>query len=78
MLDPQWIRNDLDQIAAALKKRNMTLDVAAIRTLEEKRKALQVTTEQLRAERKREVEGDWPPEGAGEAAQAVHGCRRGD
>lgn len=51
MLDPQLIRHDLDGIAIALKKRNMALDVAAISALEEKRKALQVTTERLRAER---------------------------
>ena len=71
MLDPQWIRNDLDQIAAALKKRNMTLDVAAIRTLEEKRKALQVTTEQLRAERNAKSKEVGRLKARGEAAQAV-------
>ena len=71
MLDPQWIRNDLDQIAAALKKRNMNLDVAAIKALEEKRKALQVTTEQLRAERNAKSKEIGRLKARGEAAQAV-------
>ena len=71
MLDPQWIRNDLDQIAAALKKRNMNLDVAAIKALEEKRKALQVKTEQLRAERNAKSKEIGRLKVRGEAAQAV-------
>ncbi len=49
MLDPQLLRNDLDNVAIALKKRNMTLDVQVIRNLEEKRKSIQVKTEELQA-----------------------------
>ena len=71
MLDPQTIRHDLDHIAAALKKRNMTLDVAAIRALEEQRKALQVKTEQLRAERNLKSKEIGRLKAGGEDAQAV-------
>ncbi len=51
MLDPQLLRNNLEQVAAALSKRNMVLDVEAIQQLEEKRKAIQVKTEELQASR---------------------------
>ena len=71
MLDPQSIRHDLDHIAAALKKRNMTLDVAAISALEEQRKALQVKTEELRAERNLKSKEIGRLKAGGEDAQAV-------
>jgi seryl-tRNA synthetase len=51
MLDIQLIRNDLDAVAARLAARGMTLDVAAIRALEEQRKHAQVRTQQLQAKR---------------------------
>ena len=51
MLDPRLLRSDLEQVAAALARRGMTLDVAELRGLEDQRKALQVETERLQAER---------------------------
>lgn len=51
MLDPKLIRSDLDAVAAGLARRGFELDVARLRALEERRKALQVTTEQLKADR---------------------------
>ncbi len=51
MLDPQLLRNNLDEVASALKKRNMELDITSIEELEEKRKAIQVKTEELQAQR---------------------------
>lgn len=51
MLDPQILRNDLGQVAKALAKRNYTLDITAIETLEEKRKAVQVRTQELQQQR---------------------------
>lgn len=51
MLDPKLIRSDLDAVAAGLARRGFELDVPRLRALEEKRKALQVTTEHLKAER---------------------------
>ncbi|GAA5442739.1 serine--tRNA ligase [Microbulbifer sp. NBRC 101763] len=51
MLDPKLIRTDMDQVAAALKKRGVELDTAKLEALEERRKELQVRTESLQSER---------------------------
>ncbi|MFZ5560379.1 MAG: serine--tRNA ligase [Pseudomonadota bacterium] len=51
MLDPKLLRSDPDLVASRLALRHMALDTAAIRALEEKRKALQSETEKLQAER---------------------------
>lgn len=52
MLDPNLLRNELDAVAEKLlARRNFKLDVEALRTLEERRKVLQVETENLQAER---------------------------
>ncbi|USD19680.1 serine--tRNA ligase [Microbulbifer variabilis] len=51
MLDPKLIRTDMDQVAAALKKRGVELDTAKLEALEERRKELQVRTESLQNER---------------------------
>ncbi len=51
MLDPQVLRNDIEQVAKALTKRGFTLDIAVIETLEEKRKAIQVKTQELQQQR---------------------------
>jgi seryl-tRNA synthetase len=51
MLDVQIIRGDLDAVAARLARRGVTIDVAAIRDLEEQRKKVQVRTQELQAKR---------------------------
>ncbi|UJF19894.1 serine--tRNA ligase [Vibrio sp. SS-MA-C1-2] len=51
MLDSKLLRSELDATAEKLARRGFTLDVEALRTLEEKRKSLQVKTEELQAER---------------------------
>ncbi|MGM3224733.1 serine--tRNA ligase [Dickeya zeae] len=52
MLDPNLLRNELDAVAEKLlARRNFKLDVEALRKLEERRKVLQVETENLQAER---------------------------
>ena len=51
MLDPKLIRTQMDQVAAALKKRGVELDTAKLESLEERRKELQVRTESLQSER---------------------------
>ncbi|MCB1734442.1 MAG: serine--tRNA ligase [Gammaproteobacteria bacterium] len=51
MLDPKRLRNDLDAVAAQLARRGYTLDAAAFTALEERRKALQVATQELQNER---------------------------
>jgi seryl-tRNA synthetase len=51
MLDPRWFRTDLDAAAAQLARRGFTLDTDAIRALDARRKAAQVRTQELQAER---------------------------
>lgn len=52
MIDPILLRNNLAEVAQKLKiRRGFELDVAKVNQLEEKRKALQVQTETLQAER---------------------------
>ncbi|EIJ69378.1 serine--tRNA ligase [Pasteurella bettyae] len=52
MIDPNLLRNNLTEVAETLKlKRNFILDTAKLAELEEERKALQVKTETLQAER---------------------------
>ena len=50
MLDPKLIRNQLHEVAAILAKRGLQLDVAAIATVEEKRKKTQMRCENLQQE----------------------------
>lgn len=51
MLDPQLLRQSLEQVRERLETRGYLLDVDAITVLESKRKALQSKTEALQAER---------------------------
>jgi len=51
MLDPNLLRNELDAVAEKLARRGFKLDVETLRAQEERRKVLQVETENLQAER---------------------------
>ncbi|QKJ86598.1 Serine--tRNA ligase [Paramixta manurensis] len=51
MLDPNLLRNEPDAVAEKLARRGFKLDVDTLRSLEERRKVLQVETETLQAER---------------------------
>jgi seryl-tRNA synthetase len=51
MLDPRLLRNDLDNTTRLLARRGYALDTSQFLALEEKRKALQVRTQELQAER---------------------------
>ncbi|GGQ12270.1 serine--tRNA ligase [Shewanella litoralis] len=51
MLDPKFLRNELEVTAERLATRGFTLDVEQLTKLEEKRKSLQVETEDLQASR---------------------------
>jgi len=51
MLDIKRLRNDLDAVAAQLKRRGFELDVAQFQALEDKRKSLQARTQELQNER---------------------------
>jgi seryl-tRNA synthetase len=51
MLDPRLLRNDLEATAAALRRRGFDLDVARYSQLEEQRRDLQQSTQELQNER---------------------------
>jgi seryl-tRNA synthetase len=51
MLDIQALRNDLDGVVAALKKRGFEFDAAAFTRLENERKVVQTRTQDLQAKR---------------------------
>lgn len=51
MLDPNLLRTEPDAVAEKLARRGFKLDVETLRSLEERRKVLQVQTENLQAER---------------------------
>jgi seryl-tRNA synthetase len=51
MLDPRWLRTELDEAARRLARRGLALDVERLRALEQRRKATQVRTQDLQSER---------------------------
>jgi len=51
VLDPKLLRTDIEPTAKKLARRGFTLDVVALTKLEEKRKRVQMATQQLQAER---------------------------
>jgi seryl-tRNA synthetase len=51
VIDPKLLRNDLPGVAASLARRGFVLDVQAFAALEEQRKAAQIESDRLRAER---------------------------
>jgi seryl-tRNA synthetase len=71
MLDPKLIRNQLADVAAQLKRRAYDLDVETIDQLEAQRKAIQVRTEELQAERNRSSKSIGKAKAAGEDIQPL-------
>lgn len=71
MLDPKLLRAELDQVAERLATRGFELDKAAFTALEEKRKDLQVKTEQLQAERNSRSKNIGKAKAAGEDIQPL-------
>jgi len=53
MLDPQFVRNQLNDVAKKLATRGLTLDTASLTDLENQRKLCQVKTQELQSERNR-------------------------
>jgi len=51
MLDPKLLRSEFDEVAKRLSRRGLSLDKPLFLGLEEKRKALQVETEELQSQR---------------------------
>src|SRR3989338_10831033 len=51
MLDPRLLRTDIESTAKKLARRGFVLDTTALVNLEERRKRVQVVTQQFQAER---------------------------
>ena len=66
MLDPKRVRSEPETVASLLKKKGYDLDVNAFRALEEKRKTLQVDTENLQNERNTKSKNIGKAKAAGE------------
>ena len=71
MLDPRLLRNELDETAARLTRRGVELDKGAILALEERRKALQVATQELQNERNSRSRSIGKAKAAGEDIQPL-------
>ncbi len=71
MLDPHSLRNELDNVAASLSKRNITLDTDEIKKLEDQRKSIQMKTEELQSLRNSKSKEIGQLKSKGEDAQSV-------
>jgi seryl-tRNA synthetase len=71
MLDPTLLRSDLDRVRDAVERRHQTVDFATYSALEERRRALQVETEQLQAERNTRSKAIGKAKAAGEDIQPL-------
>jgi len=66
MIDPKLLRGDAATVAANLKRRGFEFDADAYLALEERRKTLQVETENLRSERNKSAKSIGQAKGRGE------------
>ena len=71
MLDPKLLRTNLPDVAAALKRRSLNLDTAAIGKLEAQRKVLQTRTQELQNERNTRSKAIGKAKAAGEDIQPL-------
>lgn len=71
MLDPKRLRTELDEVAKQLARRGFTLDTARLGELEERRKALQVATQNLQSERNSKSKGIGKAKAAGQDIQPL-------
>ena len=68
MIDPKLLRSDPEAVARNLARRGFTLDVSALRALEERRKSAQVESDRLRAQRNANAKAVGMAKGKGEDA----------
>lgn len=71
MLDPKYLRNDIEQTAQQLKTRGFELDVESFNKLEESRKSLQIRTQELQNERNVRSKSIGKAKAAGEDIQPL-------
>ncbi|NRA60941.1 MAG: serine--tRNA ligase [Psychrobium sp.] len=66
MLDPKYLRSELEETAQRLAQRGYELDIATLATLEERRKTLQSSTQELQAQRNARSKSIGQAKGRGE------------
>ena len=71
MLDPKLLRGDLDQVVEKLKIKNFDFDADEFRKLEQERKRLQVSTQNLQGERNSRSRAIGDAKGRGEDIQPL-------
>ena len=71
MIDIQLLRNDIDSVVAAMRRRNFAFDPAEFQALEAERKTLQTRTQELQARRNALSKQIGMLKGKGEDASAV-------
>ncbi|NWN90495.1 serine--tRNA ligase [Marinobacter adhaerens] len=71
MLDPKLVRSQTEDIARKLAIKNFVFDTAAFETLEERRRALQVSTESLQSEQNQKSRSIGKAKAAGEDIQPL-------
>lgn len=71
MLDPKYLRQELENTAQLLQKRGFSLDVKQLAELEEQRKQVQVKTQELQAERNSKSKKIGQAKAKGEDIQAL-------
>ncbi|MCG6889334.1 MAG: serine--tRNA ligase [Gammaproteobacteria bacterium] len=71
MLDPKLLRSDLDKVVEKLKIKNFEFDTGEFRKLEEERKSLQVSTQNLQGERNSRSRAIGEAKGRGEDIQPL-------
>jgi seryl-tRNA synthetase len=71
VIDPKLLRSDPEAVARNLARRGITLDVQALRALEERRKPWQVEADRLRAERNANAKAVGMAKGKGQEVAAL-------
>jgi len=71
MLDPKLLRTDLDRVAKVLQRRGFQLDTQRISGLEQRRKSLQVETQELQNARNTQSKSIGKAKAAGEDVQPL-------
>ena len=71
MLDPQLLRNNLEDTAVLLKRRGYELDTKQFSALEEQRKTLQIDAQSLQAERNKKSKNIGKAKASGEDIQPL-------
>ncbi len=71
MLDPKLLRTETESVAQQLQGRGFTLDVGALKDLEEQRKGLQISTETLQSQRNSKSKNIGKAKASGEDIQPL-------